>query len=445
MPAISCRTLFLLATIGIVAAFTPISAIAKSSAKPSVSQSQLFASSVKVDITPDDLTNLNPFGGGSFIAVHDPIYARVLLLSNGAQSALIVTFDSPEVGDMVQFRKRIEQQTGIKSDHILLGATHDHSAPRIGGLSKGTRGQMPSIESQNYSVALYEKILSAIQSAKLTLQPARLGYGKGRLNINVSRDQYTPGKGWGLGYDPDGISDDGLPVIRINSANGKPIAIVFAYGVHSTVTFGIKHISGDLAGAAERHIEEFGGEGVVGMFLMGAAGEQIPIVTQGKPKGDDPKYRDLAFRAMDAQGLILGAEVLRISDAIKVDTATVDIAAANVDAVCPTKETKSQMASMSNEQSPEVAIKLSALVLNDIAIGGVGGEVATKIYQRLITQTPLTRTVFATNVNDRIGYIVDDAAYDTPTFEVNGSPVARGCAEDAIANGLSQMFTELQK
>jgi neutral ceramidase len=34
-----------------------------------------------------------------------------------------------------------------------------------------------------------------------------------------------------------------------------------------------------------------------------------------------------------------------------------------------------------------------------------------------------------TLVNDRVGYIADDAAYDTPYFEVNGTPFARGCAE----------------
>jgi neutral ceramidase len=45
-------------------------------------------------------------------------------------------------------------------------------------------------------------------------------------------------------------------------------------------------------------------------------------------------------------------------------------------------------------------------------------------------------------VNDRIGYIADDASYDTPIFEVKGSPVARGCAEQAIVRGLSNMIRQ---
>lgn len=403
------------------------------------------AAAVKAEITPGDLAGLNPFGGGAFLAVHDPIFARVLLLSGGGKTALVVTFDAPEVGEMTPFRQRIERETGIKFDHIVLAATHDHSAPRIGDISKGTRAQMPSPESLKYSEVVYAKTLAAIKQAQAALRPARMGYGKGHLDINVNRDQYTPGKGWAIGYNADGVSDNGLPVVRIDGADGKAIAILFAYGVHSTATFGIKHVSGDLAGAAERYVEEVGSPGVIGMFLMGPAGEQVPIVSLGRPRGDDPKYRDLAFRSMDAQGLILGAEVLRLAEGINPDQSQVRIAAANRDTVCKTKETKSQMATISAEDSPEVTIKLSALLLGDVAIAGVGGEVVTPIYNHLMRQTPLTKTIFATNVNDRIGYIADDAAYDTPTFEVNGSPAARGCAEPAIADGLAQMIGELSK
>ena len=49
----------------------------------------LRAGVAKIDITPHDLTNLNPFGGGSFTAVHDPIFARALVVSDGSATAAI--------------------------------------------------------------------------------------------------------------------------------------------------------------------------------------------------------------------------------------------------------------------------------------------------------------------------------------------------------------------
>ncbi|MBC2665396.1 hypothetical protein H7F51_07675 [Novosphingobium flavum] len=439
----------LIRTIAMAASAIGLAASGGAFAKPVASSppaSALFsAAATRIDITPADLTNLNPFGGGSFVAVHDPIHARLLLLADGATRALVVTFDVPEVGDMTPFRRRIEQETGIPFDHILLAATHNHSAPRIGGISPGTHAQRPVAESFAYSETVYAKVLAAIKTTQAALRPARLGYARGHLDINVNRDVYTPGKGWGLGTDPDGISDDGLPVIRIDGADGKPIAILFAYGVHSTVTFGLKYLTDDLAGAAERHIETYGDDGVVAMFLMGAAGEQVPIVSLGQPRPESAAFRERAFKAMEAQGFLLGAEVLRLAQGINPADAAVRIRAATRETACPTKVTAGQMATISADASPEVTVKLSALLLGDIAIGGVGGEVVTPIYRRLMRETPLMRTVFATNVNDRIGYIVDDAAYDRPTFEVNGSPVARGCAENAIVDGLTTLFRQLDR
>jgi neutral ceramidase len=50
-----------------------------------------------------------------------------------------------------------------------------------------------------------------------------------------------------------------------------------------------------------------------------------------------------------------------------------------------------------------------------------------------------------TLANDRVGYIADDAAYDRPIFEVNGSPMARGCAETAIVGGLVEMIAQARR
>jgi hypothetical protein len=41
---------------------------------------------------------------------------------------------------------------------------------------------------------------------------------------------------------------------------------------------------------------------------------------------------------------------------------------------------------------------------------------------------------------DRIGYIPEDAAFDRPTHEVNGCPIARGYGEDTIVSGLVDMI-----
>jgi hypothetical protein len=57
-----------------------------------------------------------------------------------------------------------------------------------------------------------------------------------------------------------------------------------------------------------------------------------------------------------------------------------------------------------------VAIRLSFLVINDIAITGVSGEVLTKIGLRLKKESPFNCTIMVTHGNGSSGYLPDDAA-----------------------------------
>src|SRR5579863_7159498 len=105
----------------------------------------------KVDITPKDLTGLvgivvKPYGG-----VHDQLYARALVLDNGGTTAAIVALDLVEIGDTTVLRQRIEKELAIPAGHIILNASHDHSAPRGGPPTSGTS----SADGRPYSTPAY--------------------------------------------------------------------------------------------------------------------------------------------------------------------------------------------------------------------------------------------------------------------------------------------------
>jgi hypothetical protein len=59
-----------------------------------------------------------------------------------------------------------------------------------------------------------------------------------------------------------------------------------------------------------------------------------------------------------------------------------------------------------------------------------------------VQDSPFANTIMITMANDRIGYIVDAAAYDTPTFEATGTPLQRGYAETAIVHSLVEMMSQ---
>jgi hypothetical protein len=56
--------------------------------------------------------------------------------------------------------------------------------------------------------------------------------------------------------------------------------------------------------------------------------------------------------------------------------------------------------------------------------------------------SPLSSTILFSITNGRMGYLVDDAMYDTPNFEVNASPSVRGCAENGIVDGLVSLISK---
>jgi hypothetical protein len=434
----------------------------------------LRVGAARVDITPVDLANLNPFGG-NFNSVHDPIYARALVISNGATLVAFVALDLIEVGDTTDVRQRIQSELGIPVDHIIITASHDHSAPRAGSVTPGGLAHAETAETNAFTKTVYDKVVGAVKQARNSLEAARFGLGTGSVDVNVNRDQYGA-QGWGLGYSPDRQSDKTVWVLKFESMSGEPIAVLFNYAVHSTVTFGTAVLNGDLAGEAERIVEQkFGGKAVA-LYTMGAAGDQAPkfpempggnrnaarpggpaaggpggprSATASLPAGPDQanpqngEHRiESLFEANKAQGFMLGAEVVRVSGGIERTVSSVRIKADERIVNCAVKKGTNQMGDMKQQAVATMPLHLSLIELDDTALVGVSGEVVTNIYWHLKKTSPLTNTIMLTIANDRLGYIADDASYDTPLFEVNGSPLARGCAENAIVNNLTEMITQ---
>jgi neutral ceramidase len=188
-------------------------------------------------------------------------------------------------------------------------------------------------------------------------------------------------------------------------------------------------------------VEETVGRGVVALWTPAAMGDQAPRVS--RPEGIPAQQADAAaYRAMDAQGLLVGAEAVRVAAGMGPLSSDVRLAAGERVVDCAPKQGRKLMATMKQQQVDSVPLRLSLILIDRVALAGVSGEVTNAIGMRLYAASPLTDTFLVSIANDRIGYLPADASYDLPLFEVNGSPVARGCAEDAIVDGLSEMIRE---
>ena len=351
----------------------------------------------------------------------------------GLRKTAIVSADVIGFGNTLWERvaQRVAAETGLARERLLLAAVHTHGAP-----STGVYEREPSPKQASYIAGLEDAIVEAVKKARAALQPARVGFGTGRANVNVNRRARTAYGGWWLGVNPDGPWDETVAVVKFESAAGKPIAIFSNFAVHGTV-MGEQNmrITGDLPGAAARFVErELGGE-VVAQWTSGAAGDQNAIY------GPEQRLRSVGSARPDRSG----EEIVRVARSIKTSARVPAVRGAQK-VVVPVPGQK--LAPGATRKDPEVRfvdadpvnVRLSLLRIGDIALAGVSGEVLTGIGTRLKKQSRLPATIMVTRANGSSGYLPDDAAYGTGRYEIQTARVKRGCAESAIVNGLVEMM-----
>jgi hypothetical protein len=397
----------------------------------------LRAGAARVDITPPAGAALQMSGYAGrtdgFKSIHDDLSVRAIVVDDGSSQASIISCEIIGLSNAFweKATERITRETGIARDNILLASVHTHAAPSTGVYDRG-----PLAPNQAAYVAkLEDAILESVRLARSRLQPARVGFGTGAAKVNMNRRARNGEGGWMLGNNPDGVSDKTVAVIKFETPAGEPLAIFNNYGVHGTVLGPANlQISSDLPGATSRYVERHFGGKVIAPWTSGTAGDQDPIYRTGTD-----------FQNVVALGAILGEEVVRVADAIQT-TGRARIHGMQRVVTCPGKRTVQNPGrgrEYKFEDSDPVAIRLSLLVINDIAITAVSGEVFTNIGLRLKRESPFNHTILITHCNGSSGYLPDDAAYDQISYEILTTRTKRGCAEDAIVNGLVAMMRDL--
>jgi neutral ceramidase len=408
----------------------------------------LRAGAARVDITPpaDAALPMAGYGGRiqGFRGIHDPIFVRAIVLDDGATQAALVTWECLFVPDAVwaETSKRVAAEAGIRAEHLLLSAVHDHGAPTL-SLDEAAP------KTAAYTRTVEDAALEAVKRAKALLQPARFGIGTSTSYVNMNRREFTPGRGTWLGYNEDGPSDKTVTVLRFDALDGKPIAFWINYAVHAVV-MGPQNlqITGDIAGATSRFVEqhylgndsprsdagprirlraeEKADRDVVAIWTSGAAGDQNPISMMN---GED-------FGMVDALGKILGEAALRAAAGIKT-SAEARIRGAQQVATCPGRRVEpgpTPRAEYKFNDTDPVNIRLGMLMIGDVVMAGVSGEVFTLIAQRLQRESPFHHTIMVTHANGSSGYIPNDAAFEPVSYEVTASRLKPGCAEGAIVH-----------
>jgi hypothetical protein len=404
----------------------------------------LRAGAARVDITPTP--SVLP------ALVHDPLFARALVLDSGKDKVLLVSIDSPGLARADELLDSLAKELKVPRDHILMAATHDHSAPFM------ALGDAP----YPYFDLIKKSVLDAAREANARLRPARVGFRAGKAYVNSNRDEKIAGR-YTMGYAPEGPSDKTVAVMTVTDAAGKVIAVYANYAVHGVVMFfsktrdGQLEITGDLPGATSRFVEDHLGPDVVALWTSGAAGDQNPIFTSVYLT-QEGAFKDSGvggWALLDAQARRLGEEIVRLAGATSDTADTVELKVRTTTLACPGQAPAKPGAppvqpaarwgavKLDMVDGAPVKIPLTLMTVGDIALAGVGGELFTEIGMSVKAQSPFDRTMVVTHLPGNVGYIPTDRAYALPSEKALTASMKPGCADPGIPATFKDMAADL--
>ncbi|NUM56021.1 MAG: neutral/alkaline non-lysosomal ceramidase N-terminal domain-containing protein [Candidatus Hydrogenedentes bacterium] len=350
------------------------------------------AGAAKVEITPPLETPLNGYGdrmGRGAIAVHDPVWARSLFLSDGKTAVLLVNTDLCVINRELRDRVFELAPTDVPKENILLTATHTHSAQ--GGMShplifRAVSGRfMPNVLEDTAQL-----IVESMQGALAGRKRATIGFDVSS-HENLTENRRVP----------EGPIDPQIGVIRVDDSDGNAIAIVANMAAHPTTVGGPDKlsISADYPGYFYSAVEAQAAAGCVAMFLNGAEGDQRPKNPENLVGWAHTEWvgKQLAAKVMEAAGNITCGEL-----ELRVGHATPDLP--------PT---------MASSFMPATTV-IKTLEIGDLLLTFVPGEPCVEIGLRLrrIALVRGYKAQFTVGLaNDHLLYLVPQSAYAAPSYE----------------------------
>jgi len=232
----------------------------------------------KNDITPRvgvELCGFGPYLCRKSTAIRDPLSARALVVEHGRTRAALISCDLIAVPLWLtqRIRERVQRETGIPADAVMLHCTHTHSGPALGPYIGWGEPDQPYIET------LPQRVAKAVSLAASSLRDATVLHAEvpcAGIGLNrefdrdaqplddVLREDWRPAR-------PE-LTDTTCHVLRVD-VDGRTAGVLSYFGCHPVVCCQETHyIHGDYCGVACSALEREH-PGSAFMFLQGANGD----------------------------------------------------------------------------------------------------------------------------------------------------------------------------
>lgn len=397
-----------------------------------------------------------------FTYVRNPLHVRAIVLESNIRvvivSVEITTLPEEVMEEMVQ---KVCAIAGVEREQVWLTLAHSFGGPHIwpepkpGETEKPRPGRKPRTQDDiarcaRLREAYYAALEQAVTEAVGGMRPAVMGAGRGTCTVNISRNLETR-EGWWLGGDSEEPCDHALTVLRIDAADGTPIAMMFHYGVRACVMMKSKApdgggiITSELCGVAGKMLEQELGDRFTVLFLCGAAADQEPQLTTGWNETDkDGVLRSVDFgeiggALLDAQATRLAAETRKVWRRTQQLRDVEEFRMGSRAYVCATKKMTKSGAELQLsrdvvfEPDGEMTLTAYALRLGVMNLIGVQPEIDGLTSIKLAQSVPGELTAAAIQVNGSGKCMPEQTAYDQIKYQSVNSPFMPGGAETMCA------------
>lgn len=234
----------------------------------------LKAGVARIDVTPPLSMKAALGGYGERMnkpatGIHDRVFAKAIVLSDGAKRFVLVTTDM--LGFPSGFKAAVLKALGEgwQKDQIMLLPSHSHASIDMSAINTKNVLKIPQLglfHKEVYELTV-ANLVKVITQAGRKLQAVKVGTSSMKL------------EGWNRNRRRGNTAvDSELTVTRVDTLDGKPLAMLVNWTAHPTFMDGPDMMfSGGWPGHLQRTLEALIGQGITAMYYNGAQGDQSSV------------------------------------------------------------------------------------------------------------------------------------------------------------------------
>jgi hypothetical protein len=331
------------------------------------------------------------------------------------------------------------------------------------------------LRDSDFAPILGRHLAGAAIMAATSMQPARVGFERGPVQVGINRRELRNGQ-MILGRNPDGPVAPWVDVLRVDTADGQALAVLMAHACHPVTRAADSYlISADYPGVAQALVQLVHPTATA-MFAQGCSGNINSEPVGGSFEdvrrlgtmlaGEALKVRELATTtddlplAVDQELVLLPCEAIPPLEECEAHAREQDDALARAEAEGNAHQanmarafgqTWNKLAEMKrrDEELPPLELTLHGFAVGDTAILGLPGEAFVEYALHAERVSPFRQTLTLGCTNGTVAYIPTAAALGEGGYEVSFTPIWWGRLpfsrqlEPALQQGIANLLQRL--